>query len=132
MCLVRRADVGERREAGPETTSLRPGLVTTLRSWDLILRAMESYQSTWRKGVEGPALTQFARRVERKDRVPQRACDWATFFLGKAGWESLCSDPGTPAWRVWGTKIHTLSSSLHSNKMTLGQLSRHGWTLMEH
>lgn len=61
MCLVRRAVVGERREAGPETTSLRPGLVTTLRSWDLILRAMESYQSTWRKGVEGPALTQFAR-----------------------------------------------------------------------
>lgn len=109
MCLVHRADAGERREARPKPTSLRPGLVTTWRSLDLILRAMESYQSAWRKGAGRASSDCLQGWVRRKDGVPQRACDVATFFLGKAGWESLCSDPGTPAWWVWGAKIHTLS-----------------------
>lgn len=44
--------------------------------------------------------------------------------------------PLAPTLRIWcplegGDKVHTLSFYLHSNKMASGQLSRHGWKLME-
>lgn len=109
MCLVHRADVGKRKEAARDhITQARSG--NHVEEFGLnpegngeLSKYLE--EGSGRAGSDSVCKGGWGGRME----FHRGHGDLATFLLGKAGWESLCSDPGTPAYWVWGAKIHTLS-----------------------